>query len=157
MYPMTLSTPSESGLSSLPIDLLSEIESPTMQFAGLENNQPFETEDSCISDHNSASPRLSANASPMDYSDRGMEELITYDEDNVYSPTPLYTNDQNIVVADPMDELAYHQPGTMDNALTDWELLFNADQMSNIDYQVQVLGSPLYWDGDPGASDVALD
>jgi hypothetical protein len=157
MYPTTLSTPSESGLSPLHIGSILEIEPLPMQFAGLEDNRSIEAEGSWVSGYASASPRLSGNTSSMDYSDAGMKELVNCDEDIAYSPTPLYTNDQDLPIADSRNESAYHELGTPDNAVTDWELLFNSDPMSNVDYQEQVLGSPIYWGEDPGASDVALD
>jgi len=157
IYPTALSTPSESGLSPLPIVSIPEIELLPMQFAGLEDNQSIEAEDSWVSGYASASPRLSGNTSSMDYSDAGMEENVNYDENVAYSPTPLYTNDQDILIADSRNESAYHELGQPDNTVTDWELIFNSDPMSNVDYQEQVLGSPIYWGEDPGASDVALD
>jgi hypothetical protein len=157
MYPTTLSTPSESGLSTPPIGSLPDFELPIMQFAGLEDNQVFETDNYWLSEHTSVGSSHSDRASSMEYDDLSMEELVTYDNDTAYSLEPFHSSDQDIPMADPRKGSTFHQFETTENALSDWELLFNADQLSVADNQLQVLGSPIYWDNDPGTSDVALD
>jgi hypothetical protein len=153
-YPTTLSTPSESGLSSFPISSLPEIQLPTMQFAGLEDNQDFETKKSWVSHHTSAVSSHSGRVSSVDYDDASMEELTAYEEDTAYSPKPF---DQEMLLADPRNQSAHQEFNMPDNELTDWELLFNLDPMSVANHQEQVLRSPIYWDSDPGTSDVALN
>jgi hypothetical protein len=156
-YPTTLSTPSESEQSPLPIGPLPEIDLPTLQFAGLEDNQAFEAEDSWISNHNSAASSPLSKASSIEYNHIGMEELLAYDGDAAYSPKPLYSSDQAMLMADPNDQSAYSHFDTAGNPMTGWDLLFNPDQMPVTDYQEQDLGSPIQWDSDLGNSDVALD
>ncbi len=155
-YPTTLSTPTESGLSPHPIGSLREIELPTMHFAGLEDNQVFETDNHWLSEHTSVGSSHSGRASSMEYDDSSMEQLVIYDQDTAFSLEPFHGSDQDIPMTEPRNESACHQFETMDNALTDWEFLFNEDQMSIADYQGQVLGSPIYWGNDPGTPDVAL-
>lgn len=147
-YPTTLSTPSESEQPSLPIGSLPGVDL-TLQFAGLEDNQAFETENSWISDHTSADSGHSSMAGSIEYNDISMEEIFTYDGDTAYSPNPLQSSDQDMLMADPSHQSAYNHFDMAGNPMSDLELLF-------ADYQVQVLGSPIQWDSDPGNSDVAL-
>jgi len=155
-YPTTLSTPSESEQSPLPISSLPDIDLPGLQFAGLEDNQAFEPEESWISDHTSARSSCSSRASPIAYNNISMEDLLIYGWDAAYSPNLLHVNDQDMLMADPSNESVYNHFDATGNPLSVWELPFNSTQTSVADYHEQVLGSPILWDSDPGNSDVAL-
>jgi hypothetical protein len=153
MYPTTLSTPSESAQYPLPIGSLTLINPPSLPFAGLEANQGFDPED-C-----SAYGSVSARSSPSSigsYDNPIMRDLSEYGRETASSPKTLHSRD-DMPLAGSMDQPTYNTFDTVDDRPTDWELLFNSDQLTTAGYQQTDLGSPIQGGSDPGDSDVALN